>query len=374
MLKSVEWKASRDADCSAVRILNQTKLPREIVYVDCKDVETVAHAIRALFVRGAPAIGIAAAFGMALSAENSTATAFLSFQSEIEKAADLLAQTRPTAVNLFFALTRMKEAIQNNHGKSIPILKKILLAEANAILNEDIAANRAMGKIGASFIASGDGVLTYCNTGGLATGGYGTALGVIRSAFEEGKKISVWVPETRPILQGARLTAWELQQEQIPATLITDNMVGLMMRLGKIQCCFVGADRIAANGDVANKIGTYTLAILAHEHGIPFYVVAPTSTIDLQTASGDQIQIEERGHAEVTHVSGVAFAPEGIAVFNPAFDMTPAKYILAIITEQGIFSPTQEQRLKMTNFIFSPPLAGGDEGEGSPCRFCAPSP
>jgi methylthioribose-1-phosphate isomerase len=195
--------------------------------------------------------------------------------------------------------------------------------------------------MGASFITSGDGVLTYCNTGALATGGYGTALGVIRSAWEEGKNISVFVPETRPVLQGARLTAWELQQDQIPATLITDNMVGLLMRLGKIQCCFVGADRIAANGDVANKIGTYTMAILAREHAIPFYVAAPTSTIDLQTASGDQIPIEERGRSEVTQISGVAFAPDGIAVLNPAFDITPAKYIQAIITEKGIMKPDE---------------------------------
>lgn len=335
MFKSIEWKEG------AVRILNQTKLPHETVYEDCTDVEMVAHAIRSLFVRGAPAIGIAAAFGIALSAHLCTATSFLPFQQEIEKAALLLAKTRPTAVNLFFAITRMKEIIKIHSEEAIPILKKILLEEANAILNEDIAANRAMGKIGASLIASFDGVLTYCNTGALATGGYGTALGVIRSAYEEGKKISVFVPETRPLLQGARLTAWELQQEQIPATLITDNMVGLMMRLGRIQCCFVGADRIAANGDVANKIGTYTMAILAHEHEIPFYVAAPTSTIDLQTASGDQIPIEERARAEVTSVAGVAFAPEGIAVINPAFDITPAKYIRAIITEKGIFKPNE---------------------------------
>ncbi|MBI3359076.1 MAG: S-methyl-5-thioribose-1-phosphate isomerase [Nitrospirae bacterium] len=333
MFKSVEWKDG------SVRILNQTKLPREIIYVDCKDVETVAHAIRSLFVRGAPAIGIAAAFGIALSGENSTATSCLLFQSEIEKVALLLSQTRPTAVNLFLAITRMKETLKAHAEEPILNLKKILLAEANAILNEDIAANCAIGKLGASFIASGDGVLTYCNTGALATGGYGTALGVIRLAHEEGKKISVFVPETRPILQGARLTMWELLQERIPATLITDNMVGLMMRLGKIQCCFVGADRIAANGDVANKIGTYTMAILAREHGIPFYVAAPTSTIDFNTASGDQIPIEERAHSEVTHVSGVAFAPDGIAVSNPAFDITPAEYIRAIITEKGIFKP-----------------------------------
>jgi len=335
MFKSVEWTGD------SVRILNQTKLPRETVYVDCKDVEMVAHAIRLLFVRGAPAIGIAAAFGIALASENSTAASFSPFQQEIEKAADLLAGTRPTAVNLFFAITRMKKTLKANAEKPIPLLKKILLAEAEAILNEDIAANRAMGKLGASLITYGDGVLTYCNTGTLATGGYGTALGIIRSAHEEGKKISVFVPETRPILQGARLTAWELQQEQIPATLITDNMVGLMMRLGKIQCCFVGADRIAANGDVANKIGTYTMAILAHAHGIPFYVAAPTSTIDLQTASGDQITIEERGHAEVTQIAGITFAPEGIAVRNPAFDITPAKYIRAIITEQRIMKPNE---------------------------------
>jgi methylthioribose-1-phosphate isomerase len=332
VFQSVAWKNNY------VQILNQTKLPREIAYEDCKDVETIAHAILSLWVRGAPAIGIAAAFGIALAAHQSQASSFLSFQQEIETASLLLSKTRPTAVNLFFAITRMNETLQANAEKSLSALKEILLAEAYAILNEDIAANRAMGKLGASLVKSGDGILTYCNTGALATGGHGTALGIIRSAWEEGKKISVFVPETRPILQGARLTAWELVQDQIPATLITDNMVGFMMRLGRIQCCFVGADRISANGDVANKIGTYTIAVLAHAHGIPFYVSAPTSTIDLQTASGDQIPIEERVATEVTHIAGVASAPDGIAVCNPAFDITPAKYIRAIITEKGIFN------------------------------------
>ena len=337
MLKSVEWQNG------CVRILNQTRLPKECVYADCDAVTQVAHAIKSLWVRGAPAIGIAAAYGIALAGQQSTASSFDLFAQEVTHAADLLAATRPTAVNLFSAIQRMKDEMFSHRGEPIPILKKILLEEANAILNEDIAANHAIGKYGAALVADGDGILTYCNTGALATGGYGTALGVIRAAWESGKKISVFVPETRPILQGARLTAWELMQEKIPATLLTDNMVGLMMRLGKIQCCFVGADRIAANGDVANKIGTYTMAILAKEHGIPFYVAAPTTTIDLNTRSGDQIEIEERAASEVTGFLGVSSAPEGMSVRNPAFDMTPAKYIRAIITEKGVFTP-QEQR------------------------------
>ncbi len=333
MLKAVEW--SNDA----VRILDQTRLPGETVYIDCRDVETVARAICSLSVRGAPAIGIAAAYGIALTAHNSPATASDPFQREIENAHTLLSATRPTAVNLFAALNRMKTAARACQQEPLSIQKKTLLAEADAILHEDIEANVAMGRFGATLIEQGDGILTYCNTGALATGGYGTALGVIRAASEAGKKISVFVPETRPVLQGARLTGWELQQEKIPATLITDNMVGLMMRLGKIQRCIVGADRIAANGDLANKIGTYTLAVLARAHKIPFYVAAPTSTIDLNTPSGDQIPIEERDPAEVTTVRGIRFAPDGIAVSNPAFDITPAKYIKAIITEKGILKP-----------------------------------
>ncbi|MEK7286789.1 MAG: S-methyl-5-thioribose-1-phosphate isomerase [Nitrospirota bacterium] len=344
MLKSVEWQNG------CVRILNQTKLPGQTIYADCDEVKQIAHAIKSLWVRGAPAIGIAAAYGIALAAEQSAALSFDLFAQEVTHAADLLAATRPTAVNLFSAIQRMKAKMFSHRRESVSILKNILLEEADAILNEDIAANHAIGKHGSDWVADGDGILTYCNTGALATGGYGTALGVIRAAWELGKRISVFVPETRPVLQGARLTAWELMQEKIPATLITDNMVGLMMRLGKIQCCFVGADRIAANGDVANKIGTYTMAILAKEHNIPFYVAAPTTTIDLNTRSGDQIEIEERATSEVTGFLGVSSAPEGMSVRNPAFDITPAKYIRAIITEKGVFAPDQIQTSAVRTF------------------------
>ncbi len=342
MVNAVEWKEG------AVRLLDQTKLPTEVVYIDCKEVETVARGIKELWVRGAPAIGITAAYGIALAAQKLSAKSFDDFYQQLLPSCDLLAATRPTAVNLFWAIQRMKETAQARRSETPDALKKILLEEAHAILREDIAMNRAIGKFGAVFIEKGAGVLTHCNAGALATGGYGTALGVIRRAWEENKKISVFADETRPILQGARLTAWELAQDQIPVTLITDNMAGFFMKQGKIQCCVVGADRIAANGDTANKIGTYSVAILAKEHGIPFYVAAPSSTIDFSIASGDQIPIEERNHSEVTHMGGKQIAASGIQIANPAFDVTPAKYITAIITDKGAFKPEELIKLKIS--------------------------
>ena len=340
MFRTVEWKEG------AVRLLDQTKLPTEVVYVDCKDVETVARGIQELWVRGAPAIGITAAYGIALGAQKISAGSFDDFYRRLLPICDLLAATRPTAVNLFWAIRRMKETALAHRDKTAEEIKKILLAEADRILSEDVEMNHAIGRFGAALIQPGDGVLTHCNAGALATGGYGTALGVIRRAWEENKKITVFADETRPVLQGARLTAWELTQDRIPVTLITDNMAGFFMKQGKIQRCIVGADRIATNGDTANKIGTYSVAILAKEHGIPFYVAAPTSTIDFDIATGDEIPIEERHPAEVTHIGEKQLAPTGVNVANPAFDVTPAKYITAIITEKGAFKPEEIKKLK----------------------------
>ncbi|WDT75225.1 MAG: S-methyl-5-thioribose-1-phosphate isomerase [Candidatus Manganitrophus sp.] len=340
MVNAVEWKKG------AVRLLDQTKLPTEVIFVDCEDVETVARGIKELWVRGAPAIGITAAYGIALAAQKISATTFDDFYKELLPSCDLLAATRPTAVNLFWAIQRMKETAQAHRSESPEALKKILLEEAHAILQEDIEMNRAIGRFGAALIEAGDGVLTHCNAGALATGGYGTALGVIRSAWEANKKIAVYADETRPVLQGARLTAWELVQDRIPVTVITDNMAGFFMRRGKIQRCVVGADRIAANGDTANKIGTYSVAVLAKEHGIPFYVAAPYSTIDFSIASGDEIPIEERNQAELTHIAGNQIWATGATTANPAFDVTPAKYITAIITDKGVFKPEEIVRLK----------------------------
>lgn len=329
-----------------LKLLDQTRLPREVVYIDCYDHQTVAKGIRDLWVRGAPAIGIAAAYGIAMGAEKITAKTFDSFYKEFETICGMFAATRPTAVNLFWAIDRMKETALSRRNRAIKELKELLLAEAHAILEEDIRRNREIGQYGSPFIKHGDGVLTHCNAGSLATGGYGTALGVIRRAWEEKKKIHVFADETRPVLQGARLTAWELSEEGIPATLITDNMAGYMMQKGLIQVCIVGADRIAANGDTANKIGTYSVAILAKAHGIPFYVAAPTSTIDFSISSGKEIPIEERSSREVTHIlDEVQVAPEGMKVANPAFDVTPAHYITAIITEKGAFRPEELNKL-----------------------------
>jgi methylthioribose-1-phosphate isomerase len=334
MIPTVEWKAG------AVRLLDQSKLPGVIEFLDCRDYQTVADAIRTLKVRGAPAIGVTAAMGVALGAQAINSADYQSFSHAVRKICDELAATRPTAVNLFWAIERMKKKLESLRTEPISTIQQSLTSESQTILEEDIALCKAMGRYGAELIRDGETVLTHCNAGSLATAGYGTALGVIRSAWEQGKKIQVIADETRPVLQGARLTAWELMQDRIPVTLITDNMAGTLMRQGKIHLCVVGADRIAANGDVANKIGTYSVAVLAKAHNIPFYVAAPYSTIDLNTKSGDDIPIEQRNPSEVTTIHGShSVAPKDVAVYNPAFDVTPAGLITGIITERGVFKP-----------------------------------
>ena len=336
MVPTVEWKDG------VVRLLDQSRLPDKVEFVDCRDYETVGIAIKELWVRGAPAIGIAAAMGVALGAQAVKATEYDAFRKAVWAIADHLAATRPTAVNLFWAIDRMKRRLDALKSEPIPVIKQQLIAEAQAVLAEDIAMNKAIGRHGSAVVGDGQTILTHCNAGALATGGYGTALGVVRAAWEQGKKIRVVADETRPVLQGARLTAWELMQDGIPVTLITDNMAGALMGQGRIHVCVVGADRITANGDVANKIGTYSVAVLAHAHGIPFYVAAPSSTIDLSMPSGEQIPIEQRDPREVTHVRGKApIAPDGCEVFNPAFDVTPARLITGIITERGVFKPSE---------------------------------
>lgn len=317
-------------------LLDQRVLPVEEVWLRYTDYREVAEAIRNMVVRGAPAIGVTAAFGAALGAREIAASNFDAFSIEFEQVCALLAATRPTAVNLFWALERMKVCAQSHRALPLAELKERLLAEALEIAEDDERINRAMGGHGAALIPDGGRVLTHCNAGALATAGYGTALGVIRAAVEAGKKVAVLADETRPWLQGARLTAWELQRDNIPVTLICDNMAGYLMSQGEIDCVIVGADRIAANGDTANKIGTYTVAVLAKEHGLPFYVAAPTSTIDLSLTSGKLIPIEERDRREVTHSGDRQLAPDGVAVRNPAFDVTPARLITAIITEHGV--------------------------------------
>jgi len=317
-------------------LLDQRVLPVEETWLRYTDYRKVAEAIRNMVVRGAPAIGVTAAFGAALGAREIAAPNFDAFFTEFEQVCALLAATRPTAVNLFWALERMKVCAQSHRALPLAELKERLLAEALEIAEDDELINRAMGGHGAALIPDGGRVLTHCNAGALATAGYGTALGVIRAAVEAGKKVAVLADETRPWLQGARLTAWELQRDNIPVTLICDNMAGYLMSQGEIDCVIVGADRIAANGDTANKIGTYTVAVLAKEHGLPFYVAAPTSTIDLSLTSGKLIPIEERDRREVTHSGERQLAPDGVAVRNPAFDVTPARLITAIITEHGV--------------------------------------
>jgi methylthioribose-1-phosphate isomerase len=335
MWQAVEWKGA------ALRLLDQRRLPSEVVYLDCADVDAVIDAIHCLAVRGAPAIGIAAAYGVVLSANRIDAESFDLFWKQFLPLCDRLVGARPTAISLRWAVDRMKRTVIACREEPLHILRKRLLSEADSLLREDVAINKMIGTAGVSLIQSGDGVLTHCNTGSLATGGWGTALGIIRSAWQAGKRFHVFAGETRPALQGARLTMWELQQDQIPATLITDNMAAYFMRAGKIQCCIVGADRIAANGDVANKIGTYGIAVLARAHGIPFYVAASLSTYDPTLASGDKIPIEERPMSEVTHVGTVPTAPSGIIAAHPAFDVTPADLITAIITEAGSVPPHQ---------------------------------
>jgi methylthioribose-1-phosphate isomerase len=334
MIPTVEWKDG------AVRLLDQSRLPEHVEFLDCHDYQTVAAAIRDLRVRGAPAIGVTAAMGVALGAQGIDTTDYDAFAKAVGMICDHLAATRPTAVNLFWAIQRMKQALARLRGRPVMEVKSALVKESQIILDEDIAMNKAMGRHGAALIQDGHTILTHCNAGALATAGYGTALGVVRAAWEQGKKIRVIADETRPVLQGSRLTAWELMQDKIPVTLITDNMAGSIMRQGLIHLCVVGADRIAANGDVANKIGTYSVAVLAKAHNIPFYVAAPYSTIDLSTPSGEHIPIEQRTSQEVTSIfTGPMIAPKGVAVFNPAFDVTPAELITAIITERGVFKP-----------------------------------
>ncbi len=336
MVPTVQWHEG------AVRLLDQSRLPETVAFLDCRDVEAVASAIRDLKVRGAPVIGVTAAMGVALGAQVISATDYEPFAKELIGVCQRLAATRPTAVNLFWAIERMKQKLLASRGEPIAAIKAALLKESQAILEEDVALCKAMGRHGAELIQRGQTILTHCNAGALATAGYGTALGVIRAAWEQGKQIQVIADETRPVLQGARLTAWELMQDNIPVTLITDNMAGSLMRQGKINLCIVGADRIAANGDVANKIGTYSVAVLAKAHGIPFYVAAPYSTIDLQTKSGADIPIEQRNAQEVTTIHGSRpVAPTGVSVYNPAFDVTPAALITGIITERGVFTPQE---------------------------------
>ncbi len=336
-----------------VRFLDQTKLPLEESYVLATTYEEVADVIVTMVVRGAPAIGVSAAFGVALGAEGTRARTVEEFAPEFERICARLAATRPTAVNLFWAIDRMKgvfKALLASGATLVQIQEKIV-AEALTMYEEDIAACKAMGAYGAELMPGEGGELTHCNAGALASCGYGMALGVIRSAVERGKKIMVYADETRPFLQGSRLTAWELMADHIPTTVICDNMAASLMRQGKIQAVVVGADRIAANGDTANKIGTYNVAILAREHGIPFYVAAPWSTIDLATATGDQIPIEERPAKEVTHYAGKQVTPDGVGISNPAFDVTPAKYIAAIVTERGVLRAPYTEALKEMELV-----------------------
>jgi len=330
MIQTLEWTAR------GVVFIDQTKLPTEEVYVTCTTHQQVADVIRNMVVRGAPAIGVAAAMGIALGVKNSKAENGADLKKDFDQICETIRQTRPTAVNLFWAIRRMTEKFERMRIHSVAQIKQELIEESQRMHAEDIAANQAMGRHGATLMPASGGVLTHCNAGALATAGYGTALGVIRAAVEAGKKIHVYADETRPFLQGSRLTAWELMKDGIPTTVISDNMAGAMMAQGKIGAIVVGADRIAANGDVANKIGTYTVAVLAKEHGIPFYVAAPISTVDLATPDGSKIPIEQRDAKEVTHIAGKQMVPDGVEVENPAFDVTPAKYVAAIITERGI--------------------------------------
>lgn len=330
MIKTLEWTSQ------GVRFIDQTRLPTEEIYVTCRTYQEVATAIRDMIVRGAPAIGVAAAMGIALGVKQSSAPDVASLRTELGQICRTIGETRPTAVNLFWGIRRMQRKFEEVAPQGVHQIKVTLAEEAQQMLLEDIAANQAMGRHGAALMPSSGGVLTHCNAGALATCGYGTALGVIRAAIDSGKKLHVFADETRPFLQGSRLTAWELMKDGIQTTVIADNMAGAMMRQGKINAVVVGADRIAANGDVANKIGTYSVAVLAKEHGIPFYVAAPWSTVDMNTPTGEQIPIEQRSHKEVTHHAGKQVAPDGVLVENPAFDVTPNKYVTAIVTERGI--------------------------------------
>jgi methylthioribose-1-phosphate isomerase len=330
VFETIRWEGD------AVVLIDQRALPTREEYVSCRDAVAVAAAIRDMVVRGAPAIGVTAAMGIALGLKKSGARDASALREEMESLSALLAATRPTAVNLFWGIERMKRKFEELVPAGVEAAKAGMEREALAIHREDVELNRRMGAHGEKLLKDGARILTHCNAGALATAGYGTALGMMRAAVEAGKKIEVFSDETRPFLQGARLTAWELAKDRIPVTLITDNMAGYLMAKGEIDCAIVGADRIAANGDVANKIGTYTVAVLAKEHGLPFYVVAPTSTFDLTIPSGKEIPIEERSPAEVTHVQGVRIAPDGVGIRNPAFDVTPNRLVTAIVCENGV--------------------------------------
>ncbi len=333
MIKTVEWTNE------GVRMLDQRLLPTEEKYLMLRSYEEIADAIKKMVVRGAPAIGVSAAMGLALGASQSVGTSVADLEYDFKYMCQVMEATRPTAVNLFWAIERMRGALLKAKGetKNVEEIKERVVSEALAIFNEDIASNRALGKFGGELIADGATVLTHCNAGALATAGdYGTALGVIRGAIDAGKHVAVIADETRPFLQGARLTAWELAQDNIPVTVITDNMAGHVMKQGKVDCVVVGADRIAANGDAANKIGTYMVAVLAKQHNIPFYVAAPISTVDLNTPTGEEIPIEQRGAKEVTHIGNHQLTPDGVDVHNFAFDVTPHEFIAAIITDRGV--------------------------------------
>jgi methylthioribose-1-phosphate isomerase len=338
--KTIEWKDD------GVRILDQRRLPDEVRYLDCKDPSAVAKAIKTMAIRGAPAIGVAAAMGIALAGQKIRVRRPEIFRKEIEKVCDRMGQTRPTAVNLFWAINRMKVILAQVGVYGVEQTKTRLIEQALLIHKDDIRVNKKIGEHGKKLIKNGDRILTHCNAGALATAGYGTALGVLYAAWSEGKRFQVYADETRPMLQGIRLTAWELTQANIPVTVLTDNMSGWLMKQGRIDLIMVGADRIAKNGDVANKIGTYSLAILANHHHIPFYVAAPTSTIDIQLASGEEIRIEERAVEEVTHIRGRRIAPPKAKIFNPAFDVTPHSLIQGIITEKGLIRPPFNKGLK----------------------------
>jgi methylthioribose-1-phosphate isomerase len=341
MLPTIEWRED------AVVMVDQRKLPGQEVYLTCRTAPEVARAIKTMVIRGAPAIGVAAAMGIALGMRRSKAQGTRQYAVEFNKLCELMAGTRPTAVNLFWAIDRMKASFSAGiqAGESVADLNARLAREALTIHDEDVESCRAMGRFGAEVVPAAARILTHCNAGALATAGYGTALGVIRAAAEQGKVVRVFADETRPFLQGARLTAWELVRDQVPTTVITDGMVGSLMRRGDVDLVVVGADRIAANGDVANKVGTYTVAVMAREHGVPFYVAAPLSTIDLATPDGASIPIEERSGREVTHIGPARLAPEGADVWNPSFDVTPARLVAGIITERGIARPPFEQSL-----------------------------
>ena len=342
MLPTIDWQGD------AIVMVDQRKLPGQEIYIRCRTAQEVARAIRTMVIRGAPAIGVSAAMGIALGMRRSTAKGTKQFAVEFQKICDMMAATRPTAVNLFWAIDRMKRVFAEaaQAGQSTGEIADRLEREARAIHDEDVASCRTMGAFGADVVPDGARVLTHCNAGALATAGYGSALGVIRAAVEKGKRIAVFADETRPFLQGARLTAWELVRDGIETTVITESMAGPLMRAGEIDLVVVGADRIAANGDTANKIGTYTVAVLAREHKVPFYVAAPLSTIDLATPDGDHIPIEERDRREITHLGSSRLTPEGAQIRNPAFDVTPHRYISGFITEKGIFSPPFNETLK----------------------------